>query len=214
MNTSYERITQSITPITIYADGTNLMNWVIYGAEGGVIGSTDIFSGGISDQFYNPSTGLPVSNTGYFSSNDMIAVEEGVTYECITVWTTSSTVYTSFYFIFYDSNGDHTTTTGGSGASATFTVPTGSAFVRLEVYGNGQTLTNFILNAPALPVTITQGNNSQTVVIPINAPLTENQSVSMESTGIDIPTYNGQTTISVASQVQPTMKIQYMEKRS
>lgn len=214
MNTSYERITQSITPITIYADGTNLMNWVIYGAEGGVGGTTDIFSGGVSDQFYDWQTGEPHEYNGYWSSNNLIPITEGVTYECIGVWDSQSTVYVGYYFMFFDSNSNFLSFSTGGGASASFTAPANAAYVRIEVGSTSQTLTNFILNAPALPVTVTQGNNSQTVVIPINAPLTENQSVSMESTGISIPTYNGQTTISVASQVQPTMKIQYMEKRS
>ena len=214
MNTSYERITRSVVPITINATGMDLINWVIYGAEGGVGGTTDIFSGGVSNQFYDWQTGEPHEYNGYWSSNNLIPITEGVTYECIGVWDSQSTVYVGYYFMFFDSNSNFLSFSTGGGASASFTAPANAAYVRIEVGSTSQTLTNFILNAPALPVTVTQGNNSQTVVIPINAPLTENQSVSMESTGIDIPTYNGQTTISVASQVQPTMKIQYMEKRS
>jgi hypothetical protein len=211
MNTSYERITQSVTPITINADGTNLMNWIIYGAEGGVGGSVDIFSGGVSEKFYDYSTGeyMP-SVTGYYSSDNLIPITEGVTYTAGGVY--SSTAISGYWAIYYDSNGDYVGYSNGGGLSITFTSPAGASSVRIE--SSGRAPTTFFLNAPALPVTVTQGTNSQTVVIPINAPLTENQSVSMEGTGIDIPTYNGQTTISVASQVQPTMKIQYMEKRS
>lgn len=210
MNTSYERITQSVTPITINADGTNLINWVIYGAEGGVGGSVDIFSGGVSEKFYNYSTGeyMP-SVTGYYSSDNLIQITEGVTYIAGGVY--SSTAISGYWAIYYDSNGDYVGYSNGGGLSITFTPPAGAASVRIE--SSGRAPTTFFLNAPALPVTVTRGTNSQTVVIPINAPLTENQSVSMESTGIDIPTYNGQTTISVASQVQPTMKIQYTERR-
>lgn len=214
MNTSYERIIRGVVPITINATGMDLINWVIYGAEGGVGGTTDIFSGGVSDQFYDWQTGEPHEYNGYWSSNNLIPITEGVTYECIGVWDSQSTVYVGYYFMFFDSNSNFLSFSTGGGASASFTAPAGAAYVRIEVGSTSQTLTNFILNAPALPVTVTQGNNSQTVVIPINAPLTENQSVSMEGTGINIPTYNGQTTISVASQVQPTMKIQYIEKRS
>jgi hypothetical protein len=212
MNTSYERIAQSTTPITINADGTNLINWVIYGAEGGVIGSADIFTGGVSAKFYNPSTGeyMP-SVSGYYSSDELIPVTEGITYETQAV--TDPPEGTGYMALFYDSNESFISSLMGGGTTYSFTAPQGAAYVRVQA--NPRTApSTFILNAPALPVTITQGNNSQTVVIPINAPLTENQSVSMESTGIDIPTYNGQTTISVASQVQPTMKIQYLEKRS
>jgi hypothetical protein len=191
------------------------MNWVIYGAEGGVGGSVDIFSGGVENKFYNPGTGQPSASNYYWASVDMIAVDEGTTYECIGEWDLPSPLGTAYYIIQYDSNGEYISTINGGGTSFSFTVPTGTAYVRTQVYApQQQVLTNFILNAPALPVTVTQGTNSQTVVIPITAPLTENQSVSMESTGVSIPTYNGQTTISVASQVQPTMKIQYMEKRS
>ena len=213
-NISFDRIIRGVVPITINATGTNLMNWVIYGAEGGVSGTADIFTGGVDAKFYNPSTGEYVPQmTGFYSSNSLIPVTEGVTYECIGVWETAG-VMTGYQVLYYDSNDDFLSSESGGGAGMTFTVPTGAAKVRLQVNAQSNVLTNFILNAPALPVTVTQGTNSQTVVIPITAPLTENQSVSMESTGISIPTYNGQTTISVVSEVQPTMKIQYIEKRS
>ena len=214
MNTSYERITQSTTPITIYADGTNLMNWVIYGAEGGVGGAANIFSGNISEIFYDYTTGRridPQYAQNFWSSDDVFPVIEGVEYEFIGVW--SESVDTGYWVIFYDSNGNFVGNATGGGTSLTFTAPAGAATVRIEVGSTNKQPTTFILNAPALPVTVTQGTNSQTVVIPITAPLTENQSVSFEGTGINIPTYNGQTTISVASQVQPTMKIQYTERR-
>ena len=209
----YNRITMSVTPITINADGTNLKNWIIYGAEGGVSGTADIFTGGVDAKYYNPSTGEYIPQmTGFYSSNSLIPVTEGVTYECIGVWATAG-VMTGYQTLYYDSNDDFVSSVSGGGAGMTFTVPTGAAKVRLQVNAQSNVLTNFILNAPAIPVTISQGNNSQTINIPISAPLTENQSISMENTGVSIPTYNGQTTISVASQVQPKMKIQYTERR-
>lgn len=213
MNTSYERIIRSVVPITINATGANLINWVIYGAEGGVGGTTDIFSGGISNAYYNWETGeIMPTPYGFWSSDDLIDVVEGVAYDFMGVW--SEPYGISYWVIFYDSNGGYVSYSTGSGFHCEFTVPTGASKVRLQLGSTTNQPTTFVLNAPALPVTVTQGNNSQTVVIPINAPLTENQSVSFEETGINIPTYNGQTVISVDSTVQPIMKIQYMEKRS
>ena len=200
----YTRITTSVTPITINADGSNLMNWVIYGLSS----YGNIFYGNVSNTFYNPSTGLPeTASTTYYSSDELIPVTSGSTYECIGVWDSPSTVYTAYYFIFYDSNGDYVSYIQGSGSLARFTVPANAAAVRLEVYWNGQTLTDFLLY-PAIVVTVSQGQNSQTVTIPLTV---ESQSISYSDTGINIPTYNGQTTITAEN--QPTMKIQYTERR-
>ena len=61
-----------------------------------------------------------------------------------------------------------------------------------------------------IPVTITGSQLSHTVHIPITAPLDETQTISKESTGIGISTYNGANTLTVDTTVQPSdVKVQY-----
>lgn len=62
-----------------------------------------------------------------------------------------------------------------------------------------------------LPITIASGNQSQTTTIDLNGSfLHENDSVSMTSTGISLPSYVGLNTITVDSENQPWVYIKYI----
>lgn len=61
-----------------------------------------------------------------------------------------------------------------------------------------------------LPITIASGDQSQTITIDLNGSLLyENDSVSMTSTGISLPSYVGLNTITVDSENQPWVYIKY-----
>jgi hypothetical protein len=52
---------------------------------------------------------------------------------------------------------------------------------------------------------------TQTVLIPVDHPLEEGESISLADTGIDIPTYIGDNTLDVGTTVKPRVKITYKE---
>lgn len=212
---TYERIVEDEVPITVNADGTPLLNWIIYGASGGVIGEADIFSGGVSAKMYNPSTGeLIPSQTGYYSSDDLIEITENTAYRCVGIFASGETIGVGYQILFYDDNQAFYANSTGGGTSYSFTAPTGAKYARLQVgYMTSTTATGFHLYGPALSVTVSHGTNSQNIVLPVTEPLYEGDSISFEDTEISIPTYDGETTITVDSEVKPRMKIQYTERR-
>ena len=62
-----------------------------------------------------------------------------------------------------------------------------------------------------LPVTITCGNESQTITFDLGDEiLYEGDSISKTSTGIELPTYVGLNTITTGSENQPFVYIKYM----
>ncbi len=52
---------------------------------------------------------------------------------------------------------------------------------------------------------------TQTVLIPVDHPLEEGESISLADTGIDIPTYIGDNTLDVNTTIKPRVKITYKE---
>lgn len=62
-----------------------------------------------------------------------------------------------------------------------------------------------------IPLTVSDGTNTTTVNVPIDAPLTESDTATRTSTGVDIPTYVGTNTISTTFENKPEMTITYKE---
>ena len=142
----------------------------------------------------------------------------------------------------YDSNGDYikvisTTLSYVSGSNLdwnskyTFTTAENTAFLRFQLnvssYSDRLTLETvpdfmFYLGSTKIKdytpygcrftLTITSDYQSRTVDIQIPSPLEKGQTVSKQTSGIEIPTYSGVNTITCSSEVQPEkMKIQYKE---
>ena len=64
----------------------------------------------------------------------------------------------------------------------------------------------------AINVVVASGGQSQTISIPITAKLDLGQTISLQTSGVDIPTYSGVNTLTVTSDIQPEkVKIQYKE---
>lgn len=205
-------------PFEFYADGNNLIDWIVYGVEGGVGDKPNVFYGGISDMFYSPQTGEPIpAAQGFVSSNELIPVESGKTYTVKIVSENSSG--STYFVLLYNSQGTYLRPLQSySGyTSYTFTVPSDAALVRLEWVTGNDIASSFILcegttipenyDTYLIPVTV----GSVEVGIPVTAPLGAGESISRSDTGIEIPTNDGTTTLNVETKVKPRMMIQYVE---
>lgn len=60
-----------------------------------------------------------------------------------------------------------------------------------------------------IPLTVSDGTNTTSVTIPIDAPLTASDTATKTSTGVDIATYVGTNTISTTLENKPTMLVYY-----
>lgn len=220
-------------PLYFNSNGDNLFDWVIYGAAGGVGDYINLFSGGLQNVFYSPSDG---SSTGYnanwVSSNNAIEVDSDTEYTfSLKVMPTESM---GLFTLEYDANmnfiGYGSTNTTSSVTCRTFTTSSTTKYVRFEVT-NGSACTpsqidDFNVNLGGtqlpyvshstcrIPVTVSDGTNTQTVDIIVNSKLYENDSIDFETTEIDIPTYTGNNTLTVGTTVQPRVKISYLEEES
>ena len=228
-----EMIIEGVPPLEFNSNGDNLLEWYLTGAEGGVGGAGDnLFYGGIQNVMYNPSTGerVPGTASSWVSSVEAIPVEPDTEY----TFSLENQIEVSIglFTIEYDENMNYisygSTTTSASNTCRIWTTSATTKYVRFELTGGSSSYSptaigDFNLNlggtqkpyAPysmCIPIIISDGTHSQTVNISIDHPLTENETISRASTEIDIPTYEGDNTLTVNTTIQPTsMKIKYKE---
>ena len=227
-----EMIIEGVPPLEFNSNGDNLLEWYITGADGGVGGLGDnLFYGGIYNAFYNPDTGAYGG-----SSSSWVASVEAIEVEASTEYTVSMKVQPDvamgIYTIEYDENMDYITagytSTSASVTCRTWTTNSSTKYIRVEVTGGSSSYSptaigDFNLNLGGtqkpyepyglvIPVTITDGTHTQTTNISIDHPLAENETISRASTSVDIPTYQGDNTLTVGTSIQPTtVKIKYKE---
>ncbi|MBP5431067.1 hypothetical protein [Ruminococcus sp.] len=234
-------------PLTINANGQNLTNWILWGAEGGVgSASPNLFNVGLNNDRYRSNNGQKNgTSTDYITSADYVPCEPSTTYSFLAHITGSmSFVGQNFYVYEYDENKNFvkyssqriTKVSPNESMNNIFTMTTQAttAYVIISWYVSGSTT---YLNLDTvkdymwylgdtkkdyspygggqISIIVTSGNNSTTVDIPITELLEAGQTISLTTSGVNIPTYNGINTITVTSEVQPEkMKIQYQEPLS
>ena len=227
-----EMIIEGVPPLEFSSNGDNLLEWYIHGATGGVGGTgNNKFYGGLQVQMYNPSNGQPISGmTSWVSSYSLIPVEPDTEYTFSPQRRPDETM--GFFTIEFDEN-ENFVTSGSTNTSSevncrTWTTSSTTKYVRFEITGSSRyyypsDYGDFNLNlggtqlpyepySLCVPVTISDGTNSQTINIPINHPLTENETISRTSTNVDIPTYQGDNTLTVNTETQPSLvKIKFKE---
>ena len=228
-----EMIIEGVPPLEFNSNGDNLLEWYITGAEGGVGGAGDNkFYGDLQVQMYNPNNGQPISGmTSWVSSVELIPVEPNTEYTFSAKQQPDTEM--GLFTLEFDENMDFVTS-GSTNTSSqitcrTWTTSPTTKYIRFEITGSaswyyypsdfgdfnlnlGDTQLPYEPYSIALPVTISDGTHSQTVNISIDHPLTENETISRASTEIDIPTYEGDNTLTVNTSVQPSsVKIKYKE---
>ena len=68
-----------------------------------------------------------------------------------------------------------------------------------------------ITNGYTIPVVISSGGNSQTTTLTVNKPLELSDSLTFLSAGVNIPTYNGENTLTVDTVSKPTVSVLYQD---
>ncbi|MBP5580996.1 MAG: phage tail protein, partial [Ruminococcus sp.] len=230
---------EDVPPLEFRSNGDNLTNWLIYGNTGGVGSvSPNLFNGELENAKY--SNGVKVgTDTGYISTVDMIPCEASTQYSFSAYTTLQFGAYSCYIDrIEYNSNGEYIKTTSASlvvrnnqtnNGKSTFTTSANTAYIRFSLDVTGASSLNlnnvpdfmFYLGSTKKPyepygggltVNISNGTISQNIVIPLTALLEKGETISLQTSGVDIPTYNGVNTLTVTSDVQPEkVKIQYKE---
>lgn len=99
--TTIKRITAQ-PPITFQADGSNLLDWEIYGASGGVgIAYTNLFSGTFENAYRNQGSDAKTANKNYYASNYEILPVEPETQYTVS-FTGNVSLFGSIRVIYFD----------------------------------------------------------------------------------------------------------------
>ena len=234
-----DKILEGRPPLLFYGNGYNMEDWEIYGAQGGVgdfRASTNKFYGGVEQAFYDLTTGLrtddptvsPQPNKQWSAGKIQVPVQASTYYTLVPH--TERYFYDYIFVMEYDANGDFVKYSYASyseycvfetGATTAFVIPqiptsNGTTDVGLTDFMMAEGYREFPPYEPysegyVIPVTVAQGAMSQTTEIILAAPLNEGDTASKTSTGVDLPTYHGDNTLTVGTTVQPTMKITYRE---
>lgn len=261
-----EKVLEGLVPLYFNSAADKLIDWTIYGAEGGV-GNTEYGSNLFDfERWYAGTRGV---NNGYISwdrnnqaftlraSSDncftfpyatdydyyyayKIPVEANTTYELS--WSSDNN---NEGHVFIIRNGNALDSAWGDNSNGkAFTFETNSDTTEItfrfgvENAGESITYSNIKLRkvTTIIPVIVSQsepvyyatGNGdryatsegayrldddvqTQTVSIPVDHPLEEGESISLEDTGIDIPTYIGSNTLDIDTAIKPRVKITYKE---
>ena len=68
-----------------------------------------------------------------------------------------------------------------------------------------------ITNGYTIPVVVSSGGSSQTTTLTVNKPLEISDSLTFLSAGVNIPTYNGENTLTVDTVSKPTVSVLYQD---
>lgn len=232
------KIIEGIPPLSFKGTGANLTNWIIWGNTGGVGAlSSNLFNSALSNDYYRNGINQG-TNTDYISSVALIQCEASTQYSFSvhSVYQGNITSISGTAFE-YDATGNYikqsplylSTVSNNEtrNAKATFTTSATTRYVRFQISVSGysdrlnlSTVLDFMFYTGSVKkeyqpygcqfsLTIQSGNNTRTVNIPLTEPIEKGQTVSLQTTGIDIQTYNGDNQIIVNSDIQPEkMKIQ------
>lgn len=235
------RTLEGTLPLTFNSNGDDLTNWIIWGNTGGVgTVSSNLFDSTLSNDHYSTNGIKDGTDDNYISSDILIPCEPNTEYS-FSIHTTSenncSNVPVTIYE--YRANGNMvmrsikriTTVSADDTINTKVTWTTGAYTVSLRFM---LTITNFKTDlnlstvpdfmfytgstkkpyepAGGIPVVISNGTSTKRVNIPVTAPVGKGNTISKQTSGISIPTFSGENTITVTSAVTPEkMKIQYKE---
>lgn len=199
-------------PVTITANGNDLIDWIIYGNTGGVGDRTENLFDYTTMQ--NGVIGAYLNSSGDEIENSLWAITDYIPCDG-QAFTVGEVSGNSPSICLYDSNktfiAGQAYNTGGITYfdDITITALQTAKYIRFSYYRE-HTANHVMLNqgSTALPYEpygykITILSNSDPTDIYIDAPLGVNETVSFEDTGVHIPTDNGQTVISCDNTVQP-----------
>ena len=197
-----------IPPLTFVSNGDNLTDYKIFGNSGGV--------GDRTKNLFNINTATPVyiSRTGSEEvadqrnlTSDFISVIPGESYIWKAYPTTNGQPWSAVAFY---TNGQFVSRTTVQVYTLTFTVPENVNSIRvgsryMQNGGRGQLelgtdVTSYEPYGFKIPVEC----GGTTTTIYTEEPILQNESISMQDTGVSIPTIEGENTLSIGTTVQPS----------
>jgi hypothetical protein len=212
--------TKTITgtpPLTFVSDGSNLVDWSIAGAAGGVGEKTEnLFDKDITEDiedncYLNQINGGKITNAHYYLSAP-IAVTSEETYLWAFCITSSGDVHSSPTVGFFDANDNQIGVASHANRIKAFyfTTPANCAYIRASVYKpdiseamlvKGTTApSSYIPYGYKIPVTC----GGVTTTIYTQSQLMDGDVLTLADTGVDIPTTDGSNTLTVGSTDQPS----------
>ena len=224
-------ILEGIPPLYFNSNGDDLFDWTIYGAAGGVGNPINLFTGGLQRIMYNPGTGQPSPANSWISGNEAIPVDPDTEYTFSALQYPEETM--GLFTLEYDENMNFIsygyTQKTAENTCRTWTTGSTTRYVRVEITGSassyntsdfvdyninkgGTQLPYYDHDMCKIPVTVSDGTNSQTIEFTHYGKLYENDSISLEGTQTAIPTYTGNNTLTVDTDVLPRVKISYLEE--
>ncbi len=224
-------ILEGIPPLYFNSNGDDLFDWTIYGAAGGVGNPINLFTGGLQRMMYNPGTGQPSPANSWISGNEAIPVKPDTEYTFSALRYPEESM--GLFTLEYDENMNFIsygyTAKTPENDCRTWTTSSTTKYIRVEVTGASSSYetTDFVdfninqgseqlpyvdHNMCIIPVKISDGTNSQTIEFQHYGKLYENDSINLEGTQIAIPTYTGNNTLTVDTDVSPRVKISYLEE--
>lgn len=193
-----------IPPLTFVSNGENLAVYRIYGASGGV--------GDRTKNLFNVNTATPntaLINDGSVTydyslcTSEFIPVTAGKTYFIPSGGSVRGKAYNEQKQVISSSSlSDFTKGTG-------VTIPTGVWYVRVSVamalttsyqVELGSVATDYEPYGYKIPIVC----GGTTTTIYTEEPILQNESISMQDTGVSIPTIEGENTLSIGTTVQPS----------
>lgn len=210
-----------VPPLTFHSNGQPLIDWTIYGATGGVGNKTDNLVPAISDDSWVPGwfdAGVVKLATSYREKTSDF-VELPAESQSITVYSPDGFPYTSsvtpwIRLGFFDADNNYLSQSTAAGnvlsqGHYTFdTIPENCSKVRLSCRTFGEEF-RIMMNVGKLKAfepygyKITVVSLPQTTNIYIDEPLTEGETITSIGTGVEIPTVDGENTLTVETTVQP-----------
>lgn len=196
----YSEITTTGTSsVTFLSDGSNLVDYTIYGASGGVGDKTvNVFDKRAKIfGYYDTATGDFKSTTNFKLWKEKVNPGDTVR------WTIPAAGKCYFY------NGEYISKIDDN-VDRTFIVPNDADEVAISFRYDNWNTSMIVINQPLpstyipygyqIPLTI----NSQTYTIYLDSPLGEGESISLAEAGIQIPTTDGENILTVDTTVAPT----------
>jgi hypothetical protein len=228
--TIYSRSSGTV-PITFTTTGSKLADYTISGTYEGVGDSSiNYFSGMLEQGAIYFDDGQLANNASRLRPTDYVELEAGDYLISIEKSNTGQSLDFSVVVFLYGA-GDTYTYAGMANDSwmpfpFRFTVGTNQVikFVIAQDTGGSSTPLDpayisavkiqprkTITNGYTIPVVVSSGGSSQTTTFTVNKPLELSDSLTFLSAGVNIPTYNGENTLTVDTVSKPTVSVLYQD---
>ena len=218
-------------PITFTTTGSKLEDYTINGTYEGVGDSSiNYFSGTLEQGSINYTNGEPYVNAARLRPTDYVELEAGDYLVSIEKSNTGQNLNFSAWLFLYGAGDAHTYVgtlrdewipfpfrfTVGANLVIKFVIaqdmggvstPLDPAYISAVKIQPRKTITN----GYTIPVVVSSGGSSQTTTLTVNKPLELSDSLTFLSAGVNIPTYNGENTLTVDTVSKPTVSVLYQD---